>query len=80
MLLSAWKARGWKGKKEKSLGCISNDAVVPSLAGMLHADGHDEYLKRCSRWIVKEAEVMLVSLWNHTNTTQDHQVRNLGAF
>lgn len=76
MLLSTWKARGWKGKKERRLGCISNDAVVSSSASVVQADSHDECLKRCGKWIVMEAEVMLVSIWNHTNIAQDHQFRS----
>lgn len=38
-----------KGKKEERLGYISDEAMVSSSVSTVQADGHNEYLKRCSR-------------------------------
>lgn len=38
-----------KRKKEERLGCISDEATVFRSVSIVQADGHNKYLKRCSR-------------------------------
>lgn len=46
-----------KRKKEERLGCISDEAMVSCSVSTVQAHGHNEYLKRCSRSPVMEAEI-----------------------